>query len=101
MTKAYEVGRKRAILGALFGGVAILLGNCVILAILYYGGSLVIAGEISVGDLSSIILYTITLTGINCYNYSSLLGKCIRNDKYHDCSLSCIRKNFLSHGRGY
>ena len=34
-----------------------------ILAILYYGGSLVIAGEITVGDLSSIILYTITLTG--------------------------------------
>ena len=67
MSKAYEVGRKRAILGALFGGVAILLGNCVILAILYYGGSLVISGEITVGDLSSIILYTITLTGINLF----------------------------------
>ena len=64
LAKAYEVGRKRAILGALFGGVAILLGNCVILSILYYGGSLVISGEITVGDLSSIILYTITLTGM-------------------------------------
>jgi len=40
------------------------LGFGVILGILYYGGTLVINGELSVGDLSSFILYTLTMTGI-------------------------------------
>ena len=42
--------------------VGILLGYAVILAILYYGGSLVIDGELTIGDLSSFVLYTLTMT---------------------------------------
>jgi ABC-type multidrug transport system fused ATPase/permease subunit len=36
--------------------------NFLILSIMYFGGQLVIDGEISIGDLTSFILYTITLT---------------------------------------
>ena len=45
------------------------LGFGVILAILYYGGTLVIDGELSVGDLSSFVLYTLTMTGIKYHSY--------------------------------
>lgn len=48
----------------------IVLGYGVILAILYYGGSLVIKGDLSVGDLSSFVLYTLTMTCIYIlYNF--------------------------------
>lgn len=44
--------------------IGILLGYGVILAILYYGGSLVIEEKLSIGDLSSFVLYTLTMTCI-------------------------------------
>jgi putative ABC transport system ATP-binding protein len=34
-------------------------GNLVILAILYYGGTMVQLGQISIGELTSFFLYTI------------------------------------------
>jgi ATP-binding cassette subfamily B protein len=37
-------------------------GNTLILSILYYGGQLVIEGELTIGDLTSFVLYTITIT---------------------------------------
>jgi ATP-binding cassette subfamily B (MDR/TAP) protein 10 len=39
-----------------------LFANFLILSILYFGGTLTIDGEISIGDLTSFVLYTITLT---------------------------------------
>ena len=36
--------------------------NVPILVILYFGGRLVIDGDLSIGDLTSFVLYTITLT---------------------------------------
>lgn len=36
--------------------------NILILSILFYGGHLVIDGEMTIGDLTSYILYAITLT---------------------------------------
>lgn len=47
--------------------IGILLGYGVILAILYYGGSLVIEEKLSIGDLSSFVLYTLTMTCIYWY----------------------------------
>ncbi|XP_037086285.1 ATP-binding cassette sub-family B member 10, mitochondrial-like [Pollicipes pollicipes] len=40
-----------------FFGMTGLSGNSVILAVLYYGGSLVGAGQVTVGDLSAFLLY--------------------------------------------
>lgn len=42
--------------------VMTLFGNCLILSILYFGGKLTIDGELSIGDLASYVLYTVTLT---------------------------------------
>lgn len=39
-----------------------LFGNFLILSILYFGGDLTINGELSIGDLASYVLYTVTLT---------------------------------------
>lgn len=46
----------------MFAGIGMGLGYAVLLAILYYGGSLVLNGILSVGELSSFILYTTSLT---------------------------------------
>jgi ABC-type multidrug transport system fused ATPase/permease subunit len=39
-----------------------IFANSLILVILYFGGELVINGDLSIGDLTSFVLYTITLT---------------------------------------
>ncbi|CAD8129534.1 unnamed protein product [Paramecium sonneborni] len=58
----YYFGNKLAILGSQFMAIGIVLAYSVILAILYYGGSLVIDGQSTIGDLSSFVLYTLTMT---------------------------------------
>lgn len=50
--------------------VMTLFANFLILSILYFGGQLVIDGELSIGDLTSFVLYTITLT----VGFASLSG---------------------------
>lgn len=52
--------------------IGILLGYAVVLAILYYGGSLVIEDKLTIGDLSSFVLYTLTMTSI--YLISNLVS---------------------------
>lgn len=47
-----------------------LFGNFLILSILYFGGRLTIAGDLSIGDLTSFVLYTVTLT----VGFSSVSG---------------------------
>lgn len=42
--------------------ITTVFANSLILIILYFGGLLVIDGELSIGDLTSFVLYTITLT---------------------------------------
>ena len=42
--------------------ITTIFANTLILVILYFGGSLVISGDLSIGDLTSFVLYTITLT---------------------------------------
>jgi len=39
-----------------------IFANSLILVILYFGGELVMDGDLSIGDLTSFVLYTITLT---------------------------------------
>lgn len=59
---AYIIGRKRAFLYGMFSGIGMVLAFGVILAILWYGGSLVLNGDLSVGKLSSFVIYTLTMT---------------------------------------
>jgi ATP-binding cassette subfamily B protein len=62
------VGRKRAMLYGIFTFVGTILGYGVVLFVMWYGGRLVINGELSIGDLSSFVMYTMTLTG-NQFSY--------------------------------
>ncbi|KAJ7189539.1 P-loop containing nucleoside triphosphate hydrolase protein [Mycena pura] len=53
------LARKEATASAIFFGSTGWSGNVTILALLGYGGTLVSRGEISVGDLTSLLLYTV------------------------------------------
>jgi putative ABC transport system ATP-binding protein len=55
--KIFQLGKKDALLNASFFGVTGFLGNMTILALLYVGGGMVQSGAISVGQLSSFLLY--------------------------------------------
>lgn len=59
VTKILVLARKEAIASAIFFGSTGWSGNVTILALLGYGGTLVSHGEISVGDLTSLLLYTV------------------------------------------
>ncbi|KAJ3276049.1 ATP-binding cassette sub- B member 10, mitochondrial [Terramyces sp. JEL0728] len=63
----YQLGMQQGYASATFFSLMGFSGNIVILAILYYGGSLVNSGLISIGELTSFFLYTI-------YVGSSLVG---------------------------
>jgi ABC-type multidrug transport system fused ATPase/permease subunit len=65
--EVYKYGMKEAYASGFFFGAAGLSGNLIILAILYYGGTMVQSGAITVGDLTSFFLYT-------AYVGSSLMG---------------------------
>lgn len=65
--KIFELARKEAYARGLFFGGSGFTGNATIIALLTYGGTLVSRGEISVGDLSSLMMYTV-------YVGSSLVG---------------------------
>lgn len=56
------MGRKKSILYGVFIFVTILLGNGAILTVLWYGGEMVLDNKITTGDLTSFVLYTITLS---------------------------------------
>jgi len=59
INKVLELARKEAnASGVFFGGTA-WSGNITLLALLGYGGTLVSQGHISVGDLSTLLLYTV------------------------------------------
>ncbi|KAF8648489.1 hypothetical protein AX16_006199 [Volvariella volvacea WC 439] len=54
-----SLARKEAIASGVFFGSTGWSGNVTVLALLGYGGTLVSHGEISVGDLTSLLLYTV------------------------------------------
>lgn len=64
------MGRKKHIYYGIMLLVMTIFGNGLILSILYFGGQLVIEGQLSIGDLTSFVLYTITLT----IGFASLSG---------------------------
>jgi len=58
----YETGRKKAFLYGIMLIIMTAFSNILILVILFYGGHLVIDEEMTIGDLTSYVLYAITLT---------------------------------------
>ncbi|KAG0636299.1 P-loop containing nucleoside triphosphate hydrolase protein [Tuber brumale] len=65
--KIFALGKKESLISATFFSSTSLIGNMTILAILYIGGQQVKSGAISIGELSSFLLYT-------AYAGSSLFG---------------------------
>ncbi|KDQ50907.1 hypothetical protein JAAARDRAFT_41689 [Jaapia argillacea MUCL 33604] len=59
VTNVLTLARKEAIASGVFFGATGWSGNVTLLALLGYGGTLVAKGIISVGDLSSLLLYTV------------------------------------------
>ncbi|KAL9642208.1 hypothetical protein ABK040_007210 [Willaertia magna] len=57
--KTLQLGRKSAIANGLFIGGATFGGNACIILVLWYGGTLLINKEVSIGDLTSFIIYTV------------------------------------------
>lgn len=62
LEKVYDVGHKKCLGYGAMLLIMTLFANVLILSILFYGGQLVIEGEMTIGDLTSYVLYTITLT---------------------------------------
>jgi len=76
VTDIYNLARREAFAsGAFYGGTGF-SGNVIILALLYYGGSMVRDGAMSIGDLTSFFLYTAyvggSLIGLSSF-YSELM----------------------------
>jgi len=60
---SYRVALRRARLRALFGPLVTFVAFGTLALVLWRGGRLVIAGEMSTGDLVSFLLYTLTVAG--------------------------------------
>jgi putative ABC transport system ATP-binding protein len=65
--KIFALGQREALISATFFSTSGFLGNMTLLALLYSGGSMVKSGAISIGDLTSFLMYC-------AYAGSSLFG---------------------------
>lgn len=65
--KIFALGKREALISATFFSSSGFFGNMTVLALLYSGGSMVNSGIISIGDLTSFLMYT-------AYAGSSLFG---------------------------
>lgn len=65
--KIFDLGKKEAFINAIFFSASGFMGNMTFLALLYVGGGMVKSGAISIGDLTSFLMYT-------AYAGSSLFG---------------------------
>ncbi|KAL8743602.1 MAG: hypothetical protein Q9190_004062 [Brigantiaea leucoxantha] len=65
--KIFNLGKREALISATFFSGTGWMGNMTILALLYVGGGMVHSGAISIGELTSFLMYTV-------YAGSSLIG---------------------------
>lgn len=70
LDQLFELARKRAYLGAYFQGGVSFVSYVSIAVVIWYGGRLMVMGEITLGDLTSFLLYTLTLA----FSLSALSG---------------------------
>lgn len=58
---AFQIAKKRAFYGASFSGLMSFAGLGAIVAVLWYGGTLLVSGDMAFGELTSFMLYTFTV----------------------------------------
>ena len=56
--ESFSAAKHRTVIGAIFGGVVSLLGYGAVAVILWFGGSMVMEGTMSAGELTAFLLYT-------------------------------------------
>uniref|UniRef100_A0A1A9VRV0 ATP-binding cassette sub-family B member 10, mitochondrial n=1 Tax=Glossina austeni TaxID=7395 RepID=A0A1A9VRV0_GLOAU len=77
LSDAVKLGYKDAMARAMFFGLTGMSGNVIIISVLYYGGTLVVNDVLSIGELTSFILYagysSISINGLS--NFYTELNK--------------------------
>ena len=61
LDEAFKLAKKRSFAYGTFSGGMFLLANCALIGVLFYGGRLVLDDLLSVGNLLSFIMYTVSL----------------------------------------
>src|SRR5207253_7667405 len=74
LARATDLAFRTARVWGAFGGIVSFLGFCAIALVLWYGGTLVVRGALSAGQLTSFLLYTLSVaTAIG--SLTSLYGR--------------------------
>ncbi|TQB70735.1 ATP-binding cassette permease mdl1 [Monascus purpureus] len=73
----FQLGKKEALISASFFSSTSLMGNLTILALLYFGGGMVQSGGISIGELSSFLMYT-AYAGSSMFGLSSFYSELMK-----------------------
>lgn len=68
--KVFSTGRRKHMLSGIMVLIITFFINVLLMVVLYFGGRLVIDGQLSIGDLTSFVLYSISLT----ISFSSVSG---------------------------
>ena len=76
INKTFEIGKKEALFYAIMLFAITVFGNGLVLGVLYYGGHLVLKDSLTIGGLTSYVLYTITLT-VGITSASAVLNQII------------------------
>ena len=74
VTDSYRIAYRRARLQAMFGPLITFIAFSTLAVVLWFGGRLVAQGNISVGELVSFLLYTLTVAGA-IGSFTSLYGQ--------------------------
>lgn len=75
--KIFNLGKREALISATFFSTTGLMGNMTILAVLYVGGGMVQSGAISIGELSSFLMYTV-YAGSSIFGLSSFYSELMK-----------------------
>jgi putative ABC transport system ATP-binding protein len=75
--KIFELGKKESLISATFFSSTGFLGNMTILSLLYVGGGMVSSGAITIGDLTSFLMYT-AYAGSSMFGLSSFYSELMK-----------------------
>lgn len=60
--KTFEIGKTKSSFYGVFTGIFTFVGFGIVVVVLYFGGKMVIENEMTIGDLSGFVLYTMTMS---------------------------------------
>ncbi|KAK2733946.1 ATP-binding cassette permease mdl1 [Onygenales sp. PD_40] len=75
--RIFELGKRESFISATFFSTTGLMGNMTILSLLYVGGGMVQSGAISIGDLTSFLMYT-AYAGSSMFGLSSFYSELMK-----------------------